>query len=112
MLVANDSGNLSITGNTFNGVSNPDPADVPTYGAGVRFYTPLITAPVTVTGNTFENSYIGVAIRRDSAVGGQPADITGMPIDVHGNTFTNDTWAICRTPSGPWTSPRATRSTV
>lgn len=87
ILVANNAGNLAIVGNTFDGITNPDPLITPTWGAGVRFYDPLITTTVSVTGNTFENSAIGVAFRLGS-------DITGSPIDIHGNTFTNNTNAF------------------
>ncbi len=87
VLVANNTGNLSVTDNVFDGVANPLPGTVATYGAGVRFYDPASTDPVTITGNTFENSYEGVSIR----IG---ADITGLPIDIHGNTFTNNVQSI------------------
>lgn len=85
VLVANASGSLSITGNTFDGITNPGGS--PTWGAGVRFYDPNISSLVSVTGNTFENSHIGVSFRVGS-------NITGMPIDVSGNTFTNNDYAF------------------
>ncbi len=93
VLVANHTGNLSITGNTFDNVTNPLPGTVATYGAGVRFYNPLSTDPVTITGNIFENSYEGVSFR----AGG---DISGLPIDIHGNTFTNNTQSIYQDGAG------------
>ena len=84
VLVANNSGSLSVTGNVFDGIINPDPATSATWGAGVRFYTPAGTGPVTVTGNTFSNSYVGIGVRPSDSIAGLHATITG-------NTFAGNT---------------------
>ncbi len=84
VLVANNSGSLSVTGNVFDGIINPDPATSATWGAGIRFYTPAGTGPVTVTGNTFSNSYVGIGVRPSDSIAGLHATITG-------NTFAGNT---------------------
>jgi hypothetical protein len=91
-LIVHDSGDLTISDNLFDGITNPDPVNVPTWGAGVRFYEPTVTAPVNITSNTFTNSYAGVGVR---GVPNDPgADITGMPIHVNFNSFIGNTNGI------------------
>jgi uncharacterized repeat protein (TIGR01451 family) len=91
-LIVRDSGDLTISGNTFSNITNPDPTNVPTWGAGIRFYEPAVTSPVNVTGNTFINSYAGVSIR--GVPNDEGANITGMPIHVNFNRFINNTFGI------------------
>src|SRR5262249_44533119 len=77
ILVAADSGNLNVSNNTFDSITNPDPMTSATWGAGVRFYeADAGTGPVTVTQNTFSNSYLGVSVRVGS-------DITNAHINVN-----------------------------
>ena len=82
ILVANNSSPLTITNNVFDGITSPD-TSISTYGAGIRFYTPAFTGTVTIMGNTFKNSYIGIGVRA-------PADLTGMTINVNHNIFKNN----------------------
>jgi len=97
-LLAFDCGDLAITGNTFDGITNPDQAGVPTWGSGVRFYAPAVTSPVNITGNTFSSSFVGVGIRgvpNDAA-----ADISGMPIHVNLNRFIDNNSGISNGAAG------------
>lgn len=66
-LIANQTGSLTISGNTFDGITNPD-TSVATWGAGVRFYDAAFPAPVNIINNTFQNSYLGIAVRPGSNV--------------------------------------------
>src|SRR5205814_2797505 len=75
--------NLTISNNIFNNITNPDPGGSATWGAGVRFYFSSPSTVVTVSNNTFSNSYLGVSVRSGS-------DITGASIGVHNNSFTNN----------------------
>ena len=86
ILLANSSGPITITGNEFDGVVNPDPG-VTTWGAGVRFYTPSYPGPVSITDNDFMNCYVGIGVRPGS-------NITGLPISVTHNRFTGNTTGI------------------
>jgi Cohesin domain/Carboxypeptidase regulatory-like domain len=91
ILLANNSSSMTISNNTFDGMVNPD-TTVPTWGSGVRTYTPSFTGPVNITGNTFKNSYAGVGIRGVPNDGG--ASIAGMDIHVNFNRFFNNTYGI------------------
>ena len=83
ILLANNSSSMTISGNTFDTITNDTPS-VSTYGSGVRFYTPSYTGPVVITGNTFKNSVIGLGVRSPAAIG-------SMDIEVNHNTFTSNT---------------------
>ena len=87
VLLANNCGGTTVSGNTFNGIVNPDSNASGTYGAGVRFYTPSNTLPVTISGNHFLNSFAGVAVRVGS-------DITTQTITVTGNDFAGNLYAV------------------
>ena len=92
ILLAVNSGNITISGNTFDGIINPDPVNVPTWGAGVRFYQPNFLGFVRIKTNLFENSYCGVGVR---GVPNDPgADITGQDIHINFNSFINNTYGI------------------
>ena len=82
ILLANNDSPITVSNNIFDHINAV--AGSPTYGAGVRFYTPSNTGAVSITNNTFENSYIGVAVRDGS-------DITGQNITVAHNTFSGNT---------------------
>ncbi len=59
-------GNLTISGNLFDNIQNDFAAESDNRGSGIRtFGAPNFVAPVTVTGNTFSNSWHGVRIAND-----------------------------------------------
>ncbi|MFA6170975.1 MAG: Ig-like domain-containing protein [Patescibacteria group bacterium] len=96
MLIANTSGNLNISNNTFNNITNPDPGTSATWGAGIRTYHDLglvYAGPITVTGNTFSNSYLGISVRAGS-------DISGAEFSVSNNSFTGNTTGILNAGTG------------
>ncbi len=86
LLLANDT-NVSVANNQFSGIVNPDPTGVPTWGAGIRTYTPTANFGATITGNSFTNDYVGIGVRLGS-------DITGLPFTISDNTFTGNTYDI------------------
>ena len=77
VLLANDCGE-TVSNNIFNNILQGDTFD--SHGAGVRFYTPTGAGPVTITGNTFENSYIGLAVRDGDS-------IASMNVTINNNNF-------------------------
>jgi uncharacterized repeat protein (TIGR02543 family) len=87
LLISNNS-TLTVSGNTFKNVTSTDPT-VSTWGAGIRFYTPMLTQPVTITGNTFTNDVLGIAVRPNDD--GSAADLSKVAIN--GNLFVGDTVA-------------------
>ncbi|MEP7342572.1 MAG: right-handed parallel beta-helix repeat-containing protein, partial [Acidobacteriota bacterium] len=92
ILLANNSSSMTVSNNVFDGIVNPSPGTVPSWGAGVRTFTPSYTGPVNIIGNTFQNSYTGVGIR---GVPNDPgASIAGMDINVNFNRFINNTYGI------------------
>ena len=94
ILVANDSGNLDIRNNTFDGITNPAPSGSATWGAGVRFWEAGAgTGPVTVTKNAFTNSYLGVSVRAGS-------DLTSANISVTRNSIAGDNTGILNAGTG------------
>src|SRR5579883_95025 len=94
-LLANSS-DVTVSGNKFDSITNPDPTGTPSWGAGVRFYTPTSNFGATITGNTFSNDYVGISVR--------PGDsITGLPISISGNTFTGNTYDIIQQGTGTLT---------
>jgi CSLREA domain-containing protein len=95
ILLANNSSNITISDNVFDGIVNPDQVNVPTWGAGIRFFTPAYTGPVNIKSNTFKNSYVGVGVR---ASGG---NLTGMDIHVNFNRFVGNTFGIRHDGTGP-----------
>lgn len=86
ILLANNTSGISVTNNTFDTIAQQD-SGVPTYGAGVRFYTPSLTGSVDISNNHFLNSYIGIAVR-DAA-----SDVSGQ-ISGTGNTFEGNNFAV------------------
>jgi hypothetical protein len=79
ILLANDCGE-TVSNNIFDNIQNPNPSGSASWGAGVRFYTPSGNGPVSITGNTFENSYVGIGVR--------PGDsIASMNVTIKNNTF-------------------------
>jgi hypothetical protein len=84
-LLANGT-NVTVSGNTFDNTINPVPT-VPTWGAGVRFYTPSTGFGARITDNTFFANYVGIGVR----MGSPTADITGMDVYAHQNNFEGNT---------------------
>jgi len=84
-LLANGT-DVAISGNAFDHTINPDPL-VPTWGSGVRFYTPSAGFGARITGNTFSNNYVGIGVR----MGSPTADITGLDVYAHQNNFEGNT---------------------
>jgi nitrous oxidase accessory protein NosD len=81
VLLANGSGNVTISSNVFQRITNPFPLVSATWGSGVRFFDAAFVAPVNVTANCFKDSYIGVGVRAGS-------DVSGA--HVNGNSFTGN----------------------
>jgi hypothetical protein len=93
LLIANNSSPLMVSSNTFENITSPDPT-VATYGAGVRFYNPALTGPVTITGNAFTNDVVGVAVRPTD--GGASSSLA--TVAVNANTFVGDTTGVINAP--------------
>lgn len=85
--------NVDVTGNTFDNITNPNPAGSQTWGAGIRFYTPAPGFGARITGNTFTDNYNGIGVRAG-------ADITGMDVYAHQNVFMGNGSAIRHEGSG------------
>ena len=81
--------NVDVTDNTFDHTINPDLSSR-TWGAGVRFFTPSAGFGARITGNTFDQNYVGIGVRSSDA------DITGMDVYAHQNNFTGNTTAGIR----------------
>jgi hypothetical protein len=77
ILLANNCGSLTLSGNEFNGITNPNPSGSPTWGSGIRTYTPSCIGAIDITGNQLLGCYNGIGIQAGS-------DITGMAIGVAG----------------------------
>ncbi len=91
ILVASNSSSLTISSNTFANIITTDPT-VTTWGAGIRFFTPALTGPVTITGNTFTNNVVGVAVRPD------PTADDLSTVTVSKNAFTGNTIGVLNAP--------------
>lgn len=66
ILLADKLGPLTISSNTFDGIVNDTPGTSDSRGSGIRtFGQPTFVAPVTVTLNTFKNSWHGVRVAND-----------------------------------------------
>jgi hypothetical protein len=91
ILLANNSSNQTISGNIFEGTTNPDPTNVPTWGAGIRTYGPTFTGPVNIKSNLFRNNYVGVGFR---GVPNDPGANVGNDVHVNVNSFLNNTHGI------------------
>jgi hypothetical protein len=91
ILLANNTSGINLANNTFDGMVNPSGPTVPSYGAGIRFYTPALTGPVNITGNTFKNSYNGIGVRGVPQDGG--ANI-GSNVHANFNRFINNNFGI------------------
>ena len=91
ILLADTLGNLTINGNLFDQIHNDTPGTSSNRGSGIRtFAQPNFVGPVTITGNTFSNSYHGVRVAND----GSPADISNGNLKViRNNVATSNTSA-------------------
>ena len=92
LLLANDT-NVSVTGNRFISIDNPNPTASPTWGAGVRFYTPGAHAGADISGNWFTDNYNGIGVRLGSAT-------AGLPISISANVFSGNTYDIVNQGNG------------
>jgi Ca2+-binding RTX toxin-like protein len=84
VLVANGSGPLDITGNTFEHMHRAPGTSGGGFGAGVVFFQPEFSDLVNVSNNSFTDADAGV---RTSAVSGTTVD--GSPIAIDGNSFSD-----------------------
>jgi hypothetical protein len=67
ILLAGTLGDLTISSNLFDAIHNDFSSENDTRGSGIRtFGAPNFVAPVTITGNTFSNSWHGVRIAKDA----------------------------------------------
>jgi hypothetical protein len=90
ILLADKLGPLSITNNLFDNIINDTPGTSQNRGSGIRtFSTPTFAGPVTITMNTFSNSYHGVRVAND----GSPAAIGTGNLFVNRNSITGMTAA-------------------
>jgi Fibronectin type III domain len=90
ILLADKLGGLSIRGNVFNNIHNDTPGSSDSRGSGVRtFSVPNFVGSVSITQNTFSNSYHGVRVAND----GSPADISSGYLTVNRNAITGNTAA-------------------
>ncbi len=84
ILLADTLGNLTISSNLFDNIHNDTPGTSSNRGSGIRtFQQPNFVGPVTITGNTFSNSYHGVRVAND----GSPADISNGDLKVNRNNI-------------------------
>ncbi len=97
ILLADKLGGLSIRGNVFNNIHNDTPGSSDSRGSGVRtFSVPNFVGSVSITQNTFSNSYHGVRVAND----GSPADISSGYLTVNRNAITGNTAAGISVASG------------
>ena len=90
ILLADKLGPLSITNNLFDNIINDTPGLSQNRGSGIRtFSTPTFAGPVTITMNTFSNSYHGARVAND----GSPAAIGTGNLFVNRNSITGMTAA-------------------
>ncbi len=79
VLVANNCGNLLITGNEFRDIADGFETD---YLSGVKFYQSPLSGPVVITNNFFDGCDYGVN------TSGSP-NYSAQTVDIHLNSFTN-----------------------
>jgi hypothetical protein len=92
VLLAGESRDLSVTDNLFDGG-----------GTGVLLFDPKYAGPIAINGNTFEDLAFG--LRTSSFNNGS---VTGLPITVDGNTFTNNGEDVRASASGTLTLTNST----
>lgn len=99
VLVANNTGNLTIDSNTFENITRgATEIGNGSFGAGILIFTPSFTnGPITISNNTFEDSDSGI---RTSSAGGT---IAGATVNVTGNTFSGNVYNIVHKVSGTLT---------
>ena len=100
IIVANNSGNLAIQNNVFTDIRRDASQDIPQgfYGAGILLFSPSYSGPVTISGNTFQNSDCGI---RSANAGGTES---GTNISISNNTFLTNLYDIVhRYPTGTLT---------
>jgi hypothetical protein len=96
ILLADNLGPLTISSNVFDQIHNDTPGTSGNRGSGVRtFGTPTFVGPVSITGNTFSNSYHGVRVANDTG----PATVTSN-LTVNRNAFLSNSQADISLASG------------
>ncbi len=94
VLVANNTGNLTLDSNIFENITR-GATDIAagSYGTGIAFFNPSFTnGPITVSNNTFENSDTGIRTSTDGT--GGPYSLNSPTVSITGNTFTGDIYDI------------------
>jgi hypothetical protein len=99
VIIADESGNLTVSGNTFNHVTRgATEISNGSFGAGVLIFTPQFDhGPITISGNTFENSDSGI---RTSNAGGT---LVGATVNVTGNIFSGNVYNVVNKVAGTLT---------
>ena len=97
ILLADKLGGLSIRSNVFNNIHNDTPGSSDSRGSGVRtFSAPNFVGLVSISHNTFSNSYHGVRVAND----GSPADISSGYLRVKRNAMIGNSAAGISVASG------------
>ncbi len=97
ILLADKLGGLSIRSNVFNNIHNDTPGSSDSRGSGVRtFSVPNFVGLVSISHNTFSNSYHGVRVAND----GSPADISSGYLRVKRNAMIGNSAAGISVASG------------
>ena len=89
VLVANNTGNLTIDSNVFENLTR-GASEIAngSFAAGIAFFDPdFVNGPITVFDNQFLNSDTGI---RTSNGGGGPYTLSDSGVSLSGNTFTGD----------------------
>ena len=109
ILVANNTGNLTIDSNTFENITRGSTQIAAgSYGAGIAFFNPSFTnGPITISNNTFKNSDMGMRTSTDGT--GGPYTLNSPNVSISGNTYTGDIYDIVDKFSGEL-DPTATNS--
>ncbi len=92
VIVAGKSGNMTISNNVFENIKRDQTKDINQgyYGAGVMIFNPSFTGPVTISGNTFQNSDCGIRTSTDDSSYTE----TGSNIQFSSNTFSGNLYNI------------------
>ncbi len=89
ILLANSCGDMEIFNNTFDGITNSYDPLYPSYGSGVRTFSPSFTGPINIYDNSFTDSYNGIGIR---PLGGWTvSNLSCENMHIYNNNFINNT---------------------
>ncbi len=91
VLLGDQCGNVAISSNTFKNIKRTA-QDMASgfYGSGIVFYNPSFVAPVSISGNTFQNSDCGIRTSTD----GSAFTETGSNLSFAGNAFSGNTYDL------------------